>query len=76
MEKIDFTVSVDEGVVVPARAAAALHGLDIEIIVSRLVTSILREYTEKVRGAVPKPDFGDKTEMLTAPELSEDDIPF
>ena len=76
MEKTHFSVSVDESVAVPARAAARLHGLDIEVVVSRLVTSILREYVEKVRGAVPKPDFGDKTEVITNPETTEDDIPF
>ena len=76
MEKTDFIVSVDDDVAVPARAAAMLHGLDIQVIVSRLVTSILREYAEKVRGTVPKPDFGDKTGLVTNPEITEDDIPF
>lgn len=76
MGKTEFVVSVDENVAVPARAAAMLHGLDIEVIVSRLVTSILRDYAGKVRGTVPKPDFGDKTELVTNPELTEDDIPF
>ena len=76
MGKTHFSVSIDDSVASTARAAARLHGLDIEIIVSRLVTSILQEYVEKVRGTVPKPDFGDKTELVTNPEITEDDVPF
>ena len=67
----EFVVQVDIAVASAARAAARLHGLDIQLIVSRLVNGVLEDYAEKVRSSVPKPDFGDRTAALT-----EDDIPF
>ena len=71
METETFVVQVDAAVAGAARAAANLHGLDIELIVSRLVNGVLKDYAERVRSSVPKPDFGERTG-----ELTEDDIPF
>ena len=75
-DKVNFYVEINEDVVAAAKGAAALHGLDLNRVVSRLVQSILRDYVEAVRESVPKPDFGERTAAILNPELTEDDIPF
>ena len=67
-----FFIDIDSGVVAAARAAATLHGIDIEAVVAKLVTTTLTEYADKVRQAVPKPE----SVGLPKPDLTDDDIPF
>lgn len=69
-----FIVQIDADVAAAARAAATLHGIDIQTVVEHLVTTTLAEYAEKVRKAIPKPEVVGL--MQPKPELSEKDIPF
>lgn len=73
-ETTRFYIDIDADVVAAATAAATLHGIDINTVVEHLVTTVLKEYADKVRKAVPAPD----TVGLPLPkkELTEDDIPF
>lgn len=69
-ETTGFYIAIDSDVVAAAKAAATLHGIDIESVVEELVTNTLTKYAEKVREAVPKP------ESVGLSQLTEDDIPF
>ena len=69
-----FHIAIDSGVVAAAKAAATLHGIDLELVVAQLVTTTLTEYADKVRKAIPKPEVVGL--MSQPPELTEDDIPF
>ena len=72
-ERTGFVIHIDSDVVAAARAAATLHGINIESVVAQLVTNTLTEYAEKVRKAIPKPE---SVGLLPQQELTEDDIPF
>ena len=69
-DQTGFYIAIDSDVVAAAKAAATLHGIDIESVVEEIVTNTLTQYAEKVRKAVPKP------ESVGLPQLPEDDIPF